>query len=853
MAAETRGDQAPGSPIDRAAGAGIHLPDELRCQSIGRRPVSTGRNDPCPCGSGRKYKNCCLGRADGNSFPASMPAASDPARLLAMYRGGRFTELAALLNQLLRTAPQSGFLWGLLGASLEAQGHDSLAAWQRAASLSPKDFEALSGLGRAFVAHSRLADAVASFRRALAVQPGNPLALFHLGDTLRMLGHFAEAAQHLGQLPLQAPDFVDGLVALALTLGELGHFDEAERHCRRALQLQPAKPVAHFCLGNVLLRSARLAEARQCFVAALRADPNWVPALEGLGNVLQELGQTAQASDCYRRCLELAPGQPSVHANLGRLFVEQNRFAEAEASYRQAVQADPQDPALYERLASVLQELGRAAEARNCYLQAIELQPQRASARLALATAALPVLAQSSDEAAAIATAFADSLDELADWLHAASRPPLSAAELASTQQAFFLAYRTGNHVGLLSRYADLVGECLGPQRRPQPPRRPRVRLLIVSHHVRWHSVWNIVLRGLLLHIDRQRFELIVYHLGNVEDDETTFARGLVDGWRDRQNVFDAAGWLAAAADDCPDAIFYPEIGMSSLCYFLAAHRLAPLQVAGWGHPITTGLASIDLFLSGELLEPPQADAHYREELIRLPGTGCCTTALPLAAEALPDEVETRLRAMQGPRFVIAQRAIKFDPAADHHYVRIAAASGACVFIILRDPVCPWASDLIVARLESAFRARGLDPARHLLSIPWLAPASFLTLLDHCDVYLDCPAFSGYTTAWMALHRGLPIVTLEGPCMRQRLAAGLLRRAGLPATIAASADEYVTIAAELARSCRDEARRAEMRAAIRAAAPTVDDDVRVVRAFEECLASAHATHSAGATREPGKA
>jgi preprotein translocase subunit SecA len=24
-----------------------------------RRSAKVGRNDPCPCGSGRKYKNCC--------------------------------------------------------------------------------------------------------------------------------------------------------------------------------------------------------------------------------------------------------------------------------------------------------------------------------------------------------------------------------------------------------------------------------------------------------------------------------------------------------------------------------------------------------------------------------------------------------------------------------------------------------------------------------------------------------------------------------------------------------------------------------------------------------------------------
>ncbi|MBE0511389.1 MAG: SEC-C domain-containing protein, partial [Gammaproteobacteria bacterium] len=29
--------------------------------------MKTGRNDPCPCGSGKKYKQCCL-QADQQSF-----------------------------------------------------------------------------------------------------------------------------------------------------------------------------------------------------------------------------------------------------------------------------------------------------------------------------------------------------------------------------------------------------------------------------------------------------------------------------------------------------------------------------------------------------------------------------------------------------------------------------------------------------------------------------------------------------------------------------------------------------------------------------------------------------------------
>lgn len=29
-------------------------------KAMARRPPKVGRNDPCPCGSGKKFKKCCL-------------------------------------------------------------------------------------------------------------------------------------------------------------------------------------------------------------------------------------------------------------------------------------------------------------------------------------------------------------------------------------------------------------------------------------------------------------------------------------------------------------------------------------------------------------------------------------------------------------------------------------------------------------------------------------------------------------------------------------------------------------------------------------------------------------------------
>ena len=46
--------------------------------------MKPGRNDPCPCGSGKKYKHCCL---NAGSVPATAPAHLTWRRLRALLDG----------------------------------------------------------------------------------------------------------------------------------------------------------------------------------------------------------------------------------------------------------------------------------------------------------------------------------------------------------------------------------------------------------------------------------------------------------------------------------------------------------------------------------------------------------------------------------------------------------------------------------------------------------------------------------------------------------------------------------------------------------------------------------------------
>jgi len=88
--------------------------------------MKPGRNDPCPCGSGEKYKHCC-GRVAAAAVSA--PQMLDPREigaLVAMIEEGRSSEAEHKTRALLRSDPNGGILWKILSVALTRQGKDAL-------------------------------------------------------------------------------------------------------------------------------------------------------------------------------------------------------------------------------------------------------------------------------------------------------------------------------------------------------------------------------------------------------------------------------------------------------------------------------------------------------------------------------------------------------------------------------------------------------------------------------------------------------------------------------------------------------------------------------------------------------
>jgi predicted O-linked N-acetylglucosamine transferase (SPINDLY family) len=306
----------------------------------------TGRNDPCPCGSGRKYKHCCLGRAVSGAQTSTAPRSPTPAdlsQLVTLFQSRRYAELESRAHLLLQRFPNSGVVWKALGISFQVQGkfNDAVNALQKAAELLPNDAEAHYNLGNILKDLKQLNEAAASYRRALKITPNIDGGHNNLGNVLRDLGQLKEAAASY----------------------------------RRALAINPKSAGIHNNLGNVLRELGKFDDALESCHRALAISPDFADAHYNLGNILNDLKRPDEAAASYRRALAIKPDLPEVHINLGNVLKSLGHFSDAEASYRRALEITPDSPEIVSNLGNVLQAVGQFDAASEKYNQALEIRP----------------------------------------------------------------------------------------------------------------------------------------------------------------------------------------------------------------------------------------------------------------------------------------------------------------------------------------------------------------------------------------------------------------------------------------------------------------------------------------------
>ncbi|HEX9180261.1 MAG TPA: tetratricopeptide repeat protein [Burkholderiales bacterium] len=303
--------------------------------------MKPGRNDPCPCGSGRKYKHCC-----GSGTATAAAGESTLMRAVQLHQQGQLDLAHSMYSMLLREQPGNAHALHYLG----------IIAYQRG-----KD-----------------ADAADLFRRA--IEADGRVAEFHLnlGNTLNRLGRPQEAAEAFRQAVALRPDSAPALYAMGLIEVSAGRKGEALECFLRALAARAEFPEAHFQAGRLLGSMGRAAEAAPHLEQFLGARPDDPDAWSELGGLQLQAGMPADAARSYRRAMAVKGETADLLNNLGTALLEMGELSEGETCFRRALESKPDFAVAHGNLANALKDQARAEEAAQEYRATLEMSPDYA-------------------------------------------------------------------------------------------------------------------------------------------------------------------------------------------------------------------------------------------------------------------------------------------------------------------------------------------------------------------------------------------------------------------------------------------------------------------------------------------
>jgi predicted O-linked N-acetylglucosamine transferase (SPINDLY family) len=606
---------------------------------------------------------------------------------------------------------------------------------------------------------------------------------------------------------------------------QLGDAEAAEPHLEKTLGLSPDNAKFLNNYGVAAERRGQMRDAAARFAKSAASDPGFAEAHCNHGTALQALGRPEDAKRAFEQALELEPGHARAHSNLGTALKASGDIDGAIGHFQAAADHDPHLFEPLRNLCVICKEAGLVETARPFFARALALQDSD-GLRINRATL-LPAIYDSQAQIDETRAAVEDAIDALLqEKLEIAD--PLREVGLA----AFYLPYQGYNDRVLQTKLARLYAEACpalnftAPHAADRATWRPerRLRVGFVSKYLRDHTVGKLN-RGFITTLDRDRFHVTTLALAAPDDETAKEIAAAADRHILLPMDLPAARQIVANAK--LDILFFTDIGMEPFTYFLAFSRLAPVQCVAWGHPVTSGLKTLDYFISNPHMDPPGSEDHYAERLVRLPRftSHYRRPDLP-AAHGGRDSLGLSETAHL---YVCPQSPFKLHPGFDEVLAGILRHDPKGEIVLLDGRHEEWRH-----ALERRFAAVMPDVAGRVRFLPRLPMDAFFNLIAISDVVLDPTPFCGGNSTLEALAVGTPVVTLPGEFLRGRLSYALYRQMGVSTCIATDLQDYVAIATRLGM---DPAARSAAVAAIDETRGAVFEDERIVAELESWFIS----------------
>jgi predicted O-linked N-acetylglucosamine transferase (SPINDLY family) len=675
------------------------------------------------------------------------------------------------------------------------------------------------------LAKGALAEARNALDTLLALTPRDRDALMRLVDVHTAMQAHSQALARAHELFALDAENLDAMFYLAKAQFACGNLGEAKTLIDR-LSRTPAKDAAafQFLRGNVCVAEEQFAGAEHAFQTATTQDNNFAVAFANLGFVRQRLGNMSGAREAFKRATTLMPQAKESWTALAHLHHAEGAVVDAEACFQRALKLDGNVSATWAALGNLYAETFNFVRARECFERVLAIDPVNEQVRSLLGfvlaevgetQGALSVLKADGQRAPSLSRRIREALllpqvyesaDDLQRWreryaagLDALSSLNVDPAEVWTISQPnFLLAYQGRNDRDLQRRYSAVLRKMILAARPDlleplkHQTNRQRIKVVFVSSFFRECTIGHYF-RSWISDLDATLFERVVVHTGWQLD---AFAAALEKQCDQfviaRDGVVKIAEMIRAMN---ADIIIYLEVGMGAQNYLLTNMRLAPIQIAAWGHPVTTGSSEIDYFITCGEMESENAEEHYTERLLRLPGIG---TSYALPTSVAPHITRESLGlAREQTLYLCPQSLFKIHPDNDGIYLEIISRDPHAVLLFFQ-AMHPAITNAFSQRLSRQMKLRGITPRGQIKFLPRVDESRFRALLSLADVILDTLHWSGGNTSLDALAVATPIVTLPGEFMRGRQTQAMLRAMGANEMVATNRGGYVAQAMAVA-------------------------------------------------------
>ncbi len=752
----------------------------------------------------------------------SLPLAEAVRRAVALHRAGALDDAEHLYRAILDAAPAQFDALHLLGVLQAQRGRndDALALISRALAVKPHSVEAHANRANVLTRAGRHAEALAACDAALAIHPSDAEARNNRGLALRGLARHAEALAAFDAVIAAQPRHVGALANRARALLDLGRAGEALAACDAALAVDAAHAVAWQHRATALHELGRGDEELAAWERAVALDPACAAAWNNRAILLRRQRRDAEALASFDRALAVAPGLAEAWSNRGDILREAGRYDDAIAAYTRALEVKPDLLQALEMRGSAHYYAGRTAPALADFDRAAALDPTLGYAQSLRLLLRLHECDWRESEA-------------LREGLRAGVRNGRLHAE------PFVLAVVGGTPEEQLACARATIAKAAPPATEPawrgERYAHERIRVAYLSSDYYNHATAHLIV-GLLECHDRARVEITGASYGPpVADAMRARIERACDRFLDVRGESDAAVARRLRELEIDIAVDLKGLTRDGRPGILA-HRCAPVQVSWLGYPGTLGASYVDYVVADATVIPEASRQWYAEQVVWLPDSYQPNDRQrPIAAET-PSRVAVGLPE-SGVVFCSFNNNYKITPAMFEVWMRLLRrVEGSVLWLLEGNAAAP-------ANLRREAEARGVQ-AERLVFAPRMDLSQHLARHRLADVFLDTLPCNAHTTASDALWAGLPVVTCAGEAFAGRVAASLLRAAGLPELVTATLAEYEELAYELATQPE---RLAAVKAKLAAQREScaLFDSARFARHLESAYATMHARAQRG--------